>query len=68
MPQRLGHPQPFRVIKPALNGRADFDLYGEDWRELEALGARDLVIKTLTLGEELPSKVVRALDPDTPDG
>jgi len=45
----------FPVI--VMTGRADFDLFGEEWKILERLGARDLVIKSLRLGDELPAKV-----------
>jgi len=54
---RLEHRFPVVI----LTGRTDFDLYGGDWRELEALGARGLVIKGLAMEAELKAKVESVL-------
>lgn len=45
-----------------MTGRTDFDPFGEDWRLLEQLGARNLVIKSMSIGEELRAKVAALID------
>jgi len=59
--RRILHELGGRFPVVIMTGRDDFDLYGDGWREFEQLGARDLVVKSLTLGEELPTKVQAAL-------
>ena len=44
-----------------MTGRTDFDLYGKDWHDLVALGARELVIKSMSIEEELRSKVAKTI-------
>jgi predicted Zn finger-like uncharacterized protein len=46
-----------------MTGRTDFDIYGDDWRELVALGADDLIIKGMDITDELKKKVHILLHP-----
>ena len=50
-----------RVPVVIMTGRMDFDLYGKDWHDLVALGAHELVIKSMTIGEELRTKVAKVI-------
>lgn len=56
--KRLGGRAPVVI----LTGRTDFDQFGDDWRELAELGARELVLKGLTMDAELKSKVQRLIE------
>lgn len=47
-----------------FTARDETDLYGEPWRELKALGADGIVLKTMNVGEELRRKVSDLLDPE----
>jgi CheY-like chemotaxis protein len=46
-----------------MTGRTDFDIYGDDWRDLVALGADDLIIKGMDITDELKKKVNILLNP-----